>query len=112
MGSLLRSFQLKHLAVSVTIGGVVCVGYYLLFRKKKEKRHTGVVVACTGFSKFNGVSANPTEVIVKNLPLFLKINPIEDPRICIDRCKIIEVLLVFLQFPFPVSFLNMLRETP
>ncbi len=83
--------QWKHLAIGAAIGAVVYAGYYVLFRKKKVKRYAGVVVACTGFGKFMGVTNNPTETIVKRLPTFLKANPIEDPRICIDRCKIIEV---------------------
>ena len=84
----------SKLTAAVAVGTALCVGWiglYFLTRKEKKKKAIGIVVACTGFGKFRGVSDNPTEIIIKKLPVFLKTNPLDDHRIFIDRCKVLEV---------------------
>jgi hypothetical protein len=79
-------------AAAVAVGAALCAGYYFLSKREKKKKAIGIVVACTGFGKFRGVSENPTEVVIKNLPAFLKANPLDDHRIFVDRCKVLEVI--------------------
>ena len=84
--------MLRRIPIAIAVGAAVSgVAIYLLFRTKKIKKHSGLVVACTGFGKFKGVDKNPTEVLMKVLPSYLKNNPFLDSRVYVDRCKILEV---------------------
>jgi hypothetical protein len=107
----LTMINFKFAAALAAGGAALCAGYYFLSVKEKKKKAIGIVVACTGFGKFKGVSENPTEVIIKKLPVFLKTNPLDDHRIFIDRCKVLEVnyrlnsrkdiVLIMLSLRFP-----------
>jgi len=78
-------------AYAVGAACTVAVGVWVWQRYRKEKKRPDkVVFAITGFGKFGGVDNNPTEVLVKALPSFMRSNPL-GKNATIDRCQILEV---------------------
>jgi len=83
-----RVLQVAFGAAALTAGALV--GLYYWKRRSNKKKPARVIIAITGFGKFNGVGDNPTERFVKAMPFFLKANPLPD-HVVVDRCIVLEV---------------------